>query len=177
MTRTVPVSSQQSPGNFLTSALWNSQVKGIIDWTTGPPRFSGYNTTSTAPASGVEYVVPLDSEDYDSEGGHSTTTNNTRYTVQVAGLYLVTAHLAFTANATGMRVLDLKVNGSIAPGGRVSSGVPTTSVSCAMCVAVHVQLNVGDYLEMSCTQYSGSALALAYSAAYNPRMTLHWVSN
>ena len=173
----VPTPSTAAAGNFLTSALWNAQVRDAMTFVTQPPRYNGSCTVlPSAPASGTEVVIPMDSEDVDSEGGHSTTTNTSRYVCQIAGFYLVTAHLAFTANATGMRVLDIKVNGGIAPGGRVSSGQPTTSVSLALHNSIHIYLNVGDYVEFSGTQYSGAALALAGSSAYNPRMSVCWMS-
>lgn len=175
---TIPVPSTAVTGNFLTSAMWNSQVRDAVTFLTNPPRFIGVCTViPAAPNNAVEQIVPFDSEDVDSEGGHSNTVNNTRYTVQVPGLYLVTGHLAFNANVTGMRVMDIKVNGAIVGGGRVSTGGPTGSVSMAMSNALHIPLAVGDYVELSGTQYSGGALQMAGSTAYNPRLTLHWVSN
>jgi hypothetical protein len=89
---------------------------------------------------------------------------------------MISAHLAFVSNATGMRVMDIKVNGGICPGGRVTSGQPTTSVSLALNNVVHIYLNVGDYVEFSGTQFSGAALGLAGSTAYNPRLSVCWMS-
>lgn len=172
-----PVPFTASTGGFLTSALWNTQVRDATTFLTNPPRFNGSCTAlPAAPANGVEVVIPIDTEDVDSEGGHSTTVNTSRYTCQVAGLYMISAHLAFNANATGMRAMDIKINGAIAPGGRVSSGQPTTSISLALNNVIHQYLNVGDYVEFSGYQYSGAALSLSTSTAYNPRLSLHWVS-
>lgn len=178
MARTVPVMATEVPGNFVTGALWNAQVGGLGNFTLAPPRFKGYQTSNQSIATGqTDVAVLLDSEEYDSESGHSTTTNTSRYTVQVAGTYRITATASFAGNATGNRKLGILVNGvNIRGGGNQGPGITTNSW--AATVSAEVALLVGDYVEMGVWQTSGAALATNASAGGNltPVLSAHWIS-
>lgn len=85
----VPVPASEVPGNFITSALWNSNVYNGLTFLLNPPIFFGYQTAGQSLTSGTALAVTLDTETLDPYGGHSTSTNTSRYTAQVAGTYLV----------------------------------------------------------------------------------------
>ncbi|MFD0393322.1 hypothetical protein ACFQ3Z_15940 [Streptomyces nogalater] len=116
MARTVPVIAAEAPGTYLTGALWNASVKAMGDWLmgsagNGAPRFRAHQSTAQSLADNTWTSLTLDTEDYDSDNGHSTTTNSSRYTVQVAGTYLVIGSVGLVANATGARAVRLTQNG------------------------------------------------------------------
>jgi hypothetical protein len=115
----------------------------------------------------------MDTTIYDNYGGHSGA-SPTRYTVQVPGLYLLTANLGWGGNSATYRILDILVNGSFAPGGRVTA-IGVSGITQAMNVSTLVQLNVGDYVEMAAT--SGTAVATTTNGTYGPYLTCTWVSN
>lgn len=173
----VPTPSTVSTGGFLTSALWNGQVRDSVSFLTDPPRFIGYQTSAQSLGSGTTYTsLNLDSEVLDTEGGHSTSTNTSRYTAVYAGLYQVSYTASFPTNATGNRSIRLVVNGAAITGNGgcvVELPACTGSNSWVGAGAALVYLGVGDYLEMQAWQNSGATLALNTT---NTGLSLVWVA-
>jgi hypothetical protein len=172
----VPVPYTAATGNFLTSALWNAQVRDPLTFVTDPPRFVGYAATTPTFTTGTTSVsIPLDQEIIDTEGGHSTSTNTSRYTAQVAGLYLVSYSVSFAPNATGNRQVRLVVNGAALNQGGVSVEGPACNGTNSWIGsgAAHVYLNVGDYLELQAWQNSGGNLTTNNT---NTGMSATWVA-
>lgn len=56
-------------------------------------------------------AIPWDTEDYDNGGLHSTSSNQSRFTIQSTGYYLVTANLTYAGFANGRRTCEIHVNG------------------------------------------------------------------
>ncbi|BBB00567.1 hypothetical protein RVR_10566 [Actinacidiphila reveromycinica] len=156
-----------------------------MEWafTTGPPRFSGYCNAYTGGspagtlASSTSYTsIPLDSELFDSAGGHNNTTNPDRYVVMVPGTYHVTASGGFSANATGNRSVRIGVNGGAAiPSGQIATAGMSGNTWYGN-VSALVALNAGDYLSVQMWQNSGTALALSTGATGGPSLFALWVS-
>jgi hypothetical protein len=114
----------------------------------------------------------FDTEQYDSDGMHSTSSNTGRITATTAGLYSVRFNLAFAANATGIRTASLRKNGTEVTFART----PATSAGIAACGgAFDVYLAAGDYLELWGTQTSGGALASSAGAS-GTTMQARWVA-
>lgn len=107
-------------------------------------------------------AINLDSaEYYDSTGDmHDLTTNNSRIYVSKTGLYLVVANMCFVANASGVRHIYIRVNGSGNEYGWDSRTNNGGSQGCALSTSAIIELNAGDYVEMMGYQNSGGALAL-----------------
>ena len=55
--------------------------------------------------------VDFDTEDFDTDAMHDTVTNNSRITVNTAGVYAVGAHMRWATNATGNRRVQIRLNG------------------------------------------------------------------
>ena len=183
MPRTAPVSVVEAPGSYLTGALWTAQVKAIIDFMAGSgvngvPRFKGWASTSQSIVTGAtDTPITLDSEDWDSDNGHSTSTNTSRYTIQVAGTYRIIAVGGFTTNAVGNRKLGINVNGANARGASVQQ-VSMASNSWIGAVAVELALVVGDYVEMVMWHTSTTTpLTTAQSVGFGPAMSVCWISS
>jgi hypothetical protein len=70
----VPTMGQAVPGNFVTAAFWNNNVKALGDFLLSPPRFSIFATAAVSVASGNSIPVVLDmpGEALDTVAGHST---------------------------------------------------------------------------------------------------------
>jgi hypothetical protein len=154
----VPSPYTASTGSFITAALWNTQVRDAVSFLADPPRFSGLCTTSPTIATGSTgfTTLSIDTEIYDTEGGHSPSTNPSRYTAVYAGLYKVTYSVSYGVNSTGSRAARITVNGAqpSAPGSVIQSPTPTT-VSWVGAGSFEVFLNVGDYVELGTFQTSG----------------------
>lgn len=102
-------------------------------------------------------VLTWDTEDTDLSGLHSTSSNTSRITPNVAGWYRISATIHWAANATGRRATAVSKNGSIAAYGQISPGssVGTTSTV----ITRTLQANgTTDYFEVFAYQDSGGAL-------------------
>jgi hypothetical protein len=80
------------------------------DWTfdgyihgTNQPRCSAYTLTQQSLTSGLYTAVAFELEDFDTANMHHLVTQNSRVTIPVDGLYLITAQARFASNATGYR--------------------------------------------------------------------------
>lgn len=146
--------------NKPTATLFQNAAWSTPNNVSGPP----YNT------------VPFQTSSEDNWSGHSNVTNNTRYTVQVAGTYRVSGVITWTSNATGTRAADLQKNGA-----RISSNVSGASFvqSAAGFITVQVPASnvvcaVGDYLELGGFQNSGGSLNTVPGATYFSVEFLHF---
>src|SRR6266498_153432 len=67
-------------------------------------------TTTTA----IALALAFNSERFDTDTIHDTLTNNTRLTCKTAGVYEIGGGVEFAANATGVRSLQIRLNGTTA---------------------------------------------------------------
>jgi hypothetical protein len=128
---------------------------------------SGAITIGNAPSP----LTPLtfDSEDWDTAGFHSTTTNTSRLTVPVgySGTYLITGTAQFEANATGQRIYELLVNGT-SKVGHIQNTDATAANRMASNVLTLYQLDDDDYVELTVYQNSGGNLDVRAVASWSP---------
>jgi hypothetical protein len=165
------------PGNFWTAALYMATVAAVGNWQINVPRFKGYATTGQTIATGTTFVsISLDSEYVDTEGGHSTTTNTSRYTCQVAGWYWCHGTMNVPTNATGNRSLQLAVNGATYPGTTLLQAPPTGNGWISMTSGL-VQLAVNDYLELQAWQTSGGNITTSTASGVQPTLSAVWISS
>jgi hypothetical protein len=147
----VPTPSTAAAGNFLTSALWNAQVRDAVNFLLNPPMFYGYATTGVAITAGGYSAIGLDTEITDNYGGHSTTTNTSRYVCQLAGFYEVggSASLPASANtSTALMAAHISKNGVEIPPSRLEVPQMANHYNGSAIPTAGVQLNVGDYIEL-----------------------------
>jgi hypothetical protein len=171
-------------GNFVTSALWNAQVRDASAFFAGVPVFSGYAAVTQAINGGNNWVpLLIDSESADNYGGHSTTTNTSRYTVQLAGTYLVFGSVAWSASATGDRRIQITQNGT-AQLGSANSFDPSQVVLAAQQTMTVATAAVGDYFEVQVSQTATSAgtnfntnAGSGASAMFTSSMRVLWIGN
>lgn len=148
MTLPVPSQATFTVGEVLTAALMNSNVRDAVDFLANPPLFVAYQTSAQALTANTWVALALDTEITDTYGAHSNTTNNSRYTAQVAGWYLVGGRWTAQANASaGTRGTAINVNGSAVTGGRDTSTDAGTDVITMNFPGDLQFLNAGDYVE------------------------------
>ncbi|MER8030749.1 hypothetical protein ABTZ78_17520 [Streptomyces bauhiniae] len=181
MARAVPIIGSQAAGNYLTGALWNVSVKAMADWllgagTNGVPRFRGYQTSVQALSDNTWTPLNFDSETFDSDNGHSTSSNTSRYVVQVPGTYAVLGHASFAANATGNRAARVNLNGVAIPGSFVKTLAATASHSSAVACGTQAVCVVGDYLEIHGLHTAGAALNTSAGTDVACAMNVWWIS-
>ena len=108
------------------------------------------------------------SEEYDTSGMHSTTTNTGRLTVPAGegGLYLIQASVMLSSFANKGAALQVRKNGagSTAPTLQAATGLfdtLTANLIPTCTLSGMVRLAAADYLELYVIQNSGGALALS----------------
>jgi hypothetical protein len=177
---TIPTIPTEAPGNFWTSALWNANVLGGLNYLFAPVRFKAYSSASQAiPTGTAPNPLTLDTEIIDSDGGHSTVSNTSRYVCQTAGLYHVSGSVCIAVNGTGSRTILVLVNGTAVTGSMIQ-GSPQSTNGASVFTATTVQLAVNDYVEIACWQNSGGSLGTSVTAvtgAVNSTMNLVRISS
>jgi hypothetical protein len=146
-----------STGQVLTVAA------GVPSWATAASgaSFAGaslYDTTATQSISNnTSTLITWDSENFDTNTYHSTSSNTSRITIPAgkAGKYLFTSYGFFADNATGNRRLDLRKNGSLIRSWPTPSTTATFSGLTITCI---LNLAEADYIEIAAFQTSGGAL-------------------
>lgn len=114
-----------------------------------------YHTLNQSVANNTPTVLAFNSEVFNDSGMHNLAGDNSKLTCIAAGKYLIEANIYFDNNATGLREIDILVNGS---------PVATTQESAisgggkASIISATLKLAVGDYVQMRVSQGSGSSL-------------------
>lgn len=129
-------------------ASYLNSVRDALNFLLNPPLASLYQVATTSLSAGTWTALGFDSATVDTYGGHSGTTNPSRYTAQVSGWYECSGAVCTTvAQTTGFRSAMFQVNGSRYQGSAAdlaASGdnttVPTPSTP--------IYLNAGDYVEL-----------------------------
>lgn len=126
--------------------------------TTSPSVRVYRSTNQSIPNAGGGANVSFDSVRYDrGPSAHWIAGSPTRLTCQVAGTYQISAFMRFQNNATGIRQVNIGLNG-VANVARAT--IPATSgfQTDVPPVTSLIYLNVGDYVEVALYQTSGVAL-------------------
>lgn len=119
-------------------------------------------------ASGGEAkVLTFNTEDYDTDSIHDNGAPS-RLTCQTAGLYLIIGQAEWQSNASGHRSLIIRLNGTtpIAISKDIAAG-PNGQV-----VMTTWLLNVGDYVELTAYQDSGTNLNVIGNKAHSPVLAM-----
>lgn len=159
-----------------TSTEMNSYVRDPIQFLLAPPIANLRQTAAQSLTTAVVTALTFNTEDVDSAGGHDNVTNNSRYSANYAGWYQVSCGAAFSANATGQRFVQLKVNGSDANG----TGAEINATAALNCLVAGrttlIYLNVSDYVEAYAFQNSGGNLNTAVTTYEHSSLTVQWRS-
>jgi hypothetical protein len=132
-----------------------------------------YNSAAIALTSAATTTLTFDSERWDSDASHSTSSNTSRLTCQVAGKYDVQGNVEFAANSTGTRMVRILLNGATQLAKQLLSN--TAADPTAVTVVTTADLAVGDYVELQAYQSSGGSLNVAATAQYSPEFMMTWV--
>ena len=125
-----------------------------------------YNSANISIANNTETVLTFDSELFDTNGIHSTSSNTSRLTCQTAGTYLIFGMMRFPANATGLRQAVIRLNGGTPAIGETTLPTAGAGAQTSVPIITIKALTVGDYVTLSVYQNSGGALNHEFAAAY-----------
>ena len=107
-------------------------------------------------------IVLCDSEQYDTDGFHSTSTNTGRMTIPAgkAGKYQLTAQVKWTGDLTSFNWLQVNLNGTAIDSNGVDSGIFALlkgATSDFFAGSITLDLAVADYVEVLAYQSTGSS--------------------
>jgi len=127
---------------------------------------SSYN----AATSGQNGPIPFDGSYLDTGNMHSNTTNNSRVTVPITGMYIFLSGCMFSPNASGAhRLLFFMQDGNQSSWQGVGGVVAAMSSGGVRAQATWItNLNAGSYVEVGCYQDSGAALTLTADGMPGP---------
>jgi hypothetical protein len=164
---------------ILTAAQLNVDVRDNGDFlATSRPNCRVFNSGAITLTNNTTTALTFDSERYDRGSGlHSTVTNTGRLTVPsgCAGVYWFGANVEIAANATGVRELALRINGTTN-----IAFVTLTTVTAADTAMININapyaMSVGDYCEVTAFQNSGGSLSATAAGARSPEFWGSWMS-
>ena len=175
---TVPVIRTFVAGEVVLASYFNTNINGPLSYLLSPPIVQGRQTVAQTLTNNTDAAITMDTEDVDSSGMHSTSSNTSRFTAVYPGWYQCAGSVGFSANATGRRTCQWRVTGGGSMNGSGAS-FPTTAANVAKVVSptLLIFLNVGDYAELFGRQESGGGLNTAVSTADQSMASLAWNSN
>lgn len=162
---TLPSPRTWTVGELLTAAKLNTDLRDGLNFLLGPPRAWLEKVSSGQTiANLIQTSVLFDAEMLDSDNGHSTVTNTSRYTAQTAGWFEATVNVTWDsgAPAVGNRSHWTAKNGSASSTGFQLMVAPTPAgIEVISSFPSMVFLSVGDYVEVRVFQSSGGNMVLA----------------
>jgi hypothetical protein len=130
------------------------------------------STNQSITSGGSGAAISFDTEQFDWGGLWES---GTRLTAPLAGVYLSWANVAFAANGTGERSIQIKLNGTTNVGTANRLPIGGSTADWLSCTAVYA-LVPGDYLECFVYQASGGNLNVVASAATSPEFAAVWLA-
>jgi hypothetical protein len=135
-----------------------------------------YNSTTISHAtSGTAQTLTFDSERFDTDSIHSTSSNTSRLTCNTAGVYLISGCVQFAFHATGRRQLAIALNGPTLIALRTQPAVTTDSGVTVVTIQTVYKLAATDYVELVANQTSGAALNMSAAGNYSPEFTMAYM--
>lgn len=163
----------------LTAADGTSSYAARRDHVHTPRAFIGarvYNSANISIGNNSVTALTFNSERYDSDAYHDTGSNTGRLTVPSgkSGKHRIAATVIFAANATGVRAVHLRVNGTtfIAQQASLSLG---GSIEAALTVMTDYDLSATDYVEVTVYQNSGGNLNVQASGNQSPEFMIEYL--
>jgi hypothetical protein len=145
-----------STGDVLTATNFNNVLTNIGNYRV-PPACAAYHSAAQSIPNATATAVSLNSEYYDTDGMHSTSTNTSRLTIATDGIYQITANILFDIGGTGMRDLAIYKNGATQYRGSSTLNI-TASFFTQLSTATTISLVAGDYVEAFVYHTQGTAL-------------------
>ena len=172
---TVPTFTTFVAGAVLTAAQLNANVRDAGNFFLSTPVCELRQTAAQSIPNSSVTAINFDTEDIDTDGMHSTSTNTSRATAVTAGRYQVSGGVGFAGNATVRRQASIAGNGTSL--NAVSGLFPPGSASLLRMVdqAKTTYLAVGDYLQTLGFQESGGALNTVVDADHQSGMSVRWI--
>lgn len=130
-----------------------------------------HDTTQSVANTGFT-TLAFNTEKFDTDTIHDTSTNNSRLTCKTTGKYLISANITFAANATGYRQLVFLLNGTTYIASVINQAPTTGGATGSMLISTIYSLTANDYVEVQAAQSSGGALNVLSGSEYTPEFMM-----
>ena len=161
-------------GDVLTASDMNTYQRDNIVALRNPPTCRVYNDAAISINNTTTTILTLNSERFDTDAMHNTSTNTSRLTCVTAGVYLIHGHVRFASNNTGHRIAGIRLNGSTQIANQKTEAVQGTTT--VLSVATVYKLSVADYVELTAYQSSGGALNVEAEGNLSPEFGMTWIA-
>lgn len=154
------------------SAVWNQDVVDNPTFLYQKPFAEVYHNTTQSVSSGSTTTLSFNSENFDTDTMHDNVTNNSRLTVNTAGVYLITAYAFVASGGVGTYFSVLRVNGAT---GIASNSFYHRVAATAVYITVSGlwKFAASDYVELRFFQNSGSSVTVEA----NPTFSMQWIGS
>jgi hypothetical protein len=142
-----------------------------IELLSTPPAVHLRQTSAQTLTTGTGTAILFDTEDLDNYSGHSTSSNTSRYTCQLAGWYKFSGGIGWASNGTGRRGTWWRKNGTDVNGSEVNHHAGGTGILGTPARTIFISLAVNDYVELMGIQESGGNLNTGVTATQQPTMS------
>lgn len=146
---------------------WPAQAASGYRMAGVAPRARVYHNAAQSITNNAVTALAFNSERFDNDGIHDTTTNTGRLTCKTAGVYAIGGHVNWANNATGLRLISIRLNGTTLLATQGANAV-TTGNSQDQSVVTLGSLALNDYMELMVYQSSGGALNVQAAGNYSP---------
>lgn len=168
---TVPLPHQFAVGEEVTSTNINTYYSAL-SFLENPP-ICNVIANTTQSITNAWTKVNFNQNIFDTYNGHSTVTNNTRYTAQVAGYYYIYAVIPINPTTTSGMATCIAVNNVQAVGSATSVGPSAIGTTGGIAVLL-THLNINDYIEVEAFA-SATTGTITSGAPFAPSLTVMWL--
>ena len=168
-------SAEVAPNAVGSSEVANASL-GTAEFASSIPAARITRTVSQGILNDDETPLNFNSERYDTAGMHSNSTNLSRLTAPVDGIYLVTAQVQWDVNGFGNRTLAIRRNGTVALArDRRQPGTDPVNAP-AVNLSTVASLDAGDFVEAEVFQDSGGNLSVLRIGEESPEFSMTWLA-
>jgi hypothetical protein len=160
-------------GDILTASDVNTYVRDNTNFLNAPPSARVYNDAAISINNDTITALTFNSERWDTDTIHNTSTNTNRLTCQTAGLYLIHGHVRFASNNTGYRIAGIRLNGSTQIANQKTGATQGTTT--VLSVSTVYLLTASDYVELVAYQDSGGALNVEAGGNLSPEFGMTYL--
>lgn len=139
----------------LTADLWNEQVRDNTSFLYTPPSCNVYNDANISVNNDTATTLTWNSENWDTDSMHSTSSNTSRITCNTAGVYLFYYNLRWTSDVNNVNGIWLVKNGNTSI--RYGEASFASTLSATGGLNAQLKLAVNDYVEVIVYHFHGSA--------------------
>lgn len=168
----------RATGNLVTASIWNTDLVENIKFLANPPACRVYHNANQNVNDSASTALAFNSERWDTDSMHDTATNNSRITINTAGLYVVTGSVEITQATDYVRwFLELKANGATTIAVHADPDPGTPNLSRQLTISTIWKFTAGNYIELLVFQDNTANVARAVNsvAAYSPEFSAVWL--